>query len=84
MHNYGLADGLPHTEFNNASFLKARNGKFYFGGLNGIVGFDPAKLDTVREEEAVLQLISYSKYVADANRLETVMGNAVQNKIIFR
>jgi len=83
VHNYGLADGLPHTEFNHTSFLKAEDGKLYFGGLNGIVGFDPATLNSTTGEEALLRLISYSKYVGGTDSVETVMSPAVQDKIVF-
>jgi len=83
VHNYGLADGLPHTEFNHTSFLKAEDGKLYFGGLNGIVGFDPATLNSTTREDALLRLISYSKYVGGTDSVETVMSPAVQDKIVF-
>ena len=34
-------DGLLGNQFNYKSALKARNGKFYFGGIDGLVAFDP-------------------------------------------
>ncbi|MFD0861661.1 histidine kinase [Sungkyunkwania multivorans] len=34
-------DGLPNNEFNNRSAYKTKDGQMYFGGLNGIVRFDP-------------------------------------------
>lgn len=40
-HNYYTADGLCANEFNKSSFLKARDGKMYFGGVNGISAFYP-------------------------------------------
>lgn len=82
-HNYGLTDGLPHMEFNTASYLKAHDGKLYFGGLNGVISFDPAKLNTTKEEETSLQLISFSKYAGSSNRMETAMGNQVKSPIQF-
>lgn len=81
--NYGLADGLPSMEFNNASFLKARDGMFYFGGINGVVAFDPEQIGDESEKEDSVQLIAYSKYAAANNRSDTVMGNAVSEKIEF-
>jgi len=39
--NYTVDDGLPSNEFNANSFLKSRNGKFYFGSPNGLVAFYP-------------------------------------------
>ena len=70
-------------EFNSASFLKARTGKFYFGGLNGVISFEPAKLNRTNEAEVSLQLISFSKYTAARNRVETIIGKQVQSPIVF-
>lgn len=39
--HYYEKDGMPHNEFNAKSFYKAKNGTLYFGGLNGIVNFNP-------------------------------------------
>lgn len=38
---FGLKDGLPHYEFNRTSSFKSKDGKIYFGGINGLVSFDP-------------------------------------------
>lgn len=35
------ADGITANEFNRVSFYKARNGRMYFGGLNGVNAFFP-------------------------------------------
>ncbi|MCF0064648.1 ATP-binding protein [Dyadobacter chenwenxiniae] len=82
-HNYGLADGLPHMEFNHGSYLKSQNGTLYFGGLNGIVAFDPARIDTNPEKEHALQLISYSKYDADRNKADTIINHKPGKEIVF-
>lgn len=42
--NYDSSDGLQDDEFNTFSFCRARNGRLYFGGVNGISGFDPSGL----------------------------------------
>ncbi|HEX3007652.1 MAG TPA: two-component regulator propeller domain-containing protein [Bacteroidales bacterium] len=39
--NYYANDGLQASEFNANSFYKTRNGKMYFGGINGITSFFP-------------------------------------------
>ena len=36
-------DGLPGNQFNYKSALRMPDGKFYFGGTNGVVSFYPAK-----------------------------------------
>ncbi|WP_439581580.1 sensor histidine kinase [Dyadobacter bucti] len=83
-HNYGLSDGLPHTEFNHGSYLKSKDGTLYFGGLNGIVAFDPARLDTSAQKERALQLISYSKYASDRNRTDTVTNHQSGMEMVFK
>lgn len=82
-YNYGISDGLPHTEFNHGSYLKSQDGTLYFGGLNGIVAFDPAQLDISAKKEAGLQLISYSKYDAGRNKTDTVTNHPAGNEIVF-
>lgn len=39
--NYYADDGLQGAEFNGNSYLKTRDGKIFFGGLNGITAFYP-------------------------------------------
>ncbi|WP_159470160.1 two-component regulator propeller domain-containing protein [Dyadobacter sp. 3J3] len=82
-YNYSISDGLPHMEFNHGSYLKSRDGTLYFGGLNGIVAFDPARLDTNAQKERGLQLISYSKYDVAQNRIDTVTNYQSGSQIIF-
>ena len=81
--NYGISDGLPHMEFNHGSYLKSQDGTLYFGGLNGIVAFDPAQIDTSAKKEHALQLISYAKYASNRNRTDTVTSHRPGDKIIF-
>jgi ligand-binding sensor domain-containing protein/two-component sensor histidine kinase len=81
IHNYGLLDGLPHYEFNSASFLKSRNGRMYFGGLNGFVSFDPKKIDTSKQLQAPLHLVSFSKYEQGTDSLIIFNGNQLSKDI---
>ena len=37
-------DGLSHNEFNRKSYFKAKDGRMYFGGLQGITAFYPEEL----------------------------------------
>ena len=39
--NLTIADGLQSNEFNGEAYLKAQNGEFFFGGINGINSFYP-------------------------------------------
>ncbi|WP_171037866.1 ligand-binding sensor domain-containing protein [Dyadobacter luticola] len=82
-HNYGVSDGLPHMEFNHGSYLKARDGRLYFGGLNGIVVIDPTRLDNREQKEHAPQLISYSKYDSEQNRTDTIITHLPGKRIVF-
>ncbi|MEO6283051.1 MAG: two-component regulator propeller domain-containing protein [Dyadobacter sp.] len=82
-YNYGISDGLPHTEFNHGSYLKSKDGTLYFGGLNGIVAFDPARMDTSAQKERGLELISYSKFNAGQNKADTVINHQSDSQIVF-
>lgn len=43
--HYFKKDGIPNNEFNAKSFYKAKDGTLYFGGLNGIVKFNPSNIN---------------------------------------
>ncbi len=42
--NYDTRDGLPSNEFNQGAHFKNKKGRIYFGGINGLVSFDPKDL----------------------------------------
>jgi two-component system sensor histidine kinase ChiS len=42
--NYYAEDGLQHNEFNQGAFFKGRDGRFYFGGINGFNAFYPEEI----------------------------------------
>ncbi|RMF01165.1 MAG: hypothetical protein D6772_05265, partial [Bacteroidetes bacterium] len=42
-HNFFTDDGLSANEFNRNSFYKARDGRMYFGGLDGVNAFTPSE-----------------------------------------
>ncbi|HEY5408539.1 MAG TPA: histidine kinase [Ginsengibacter sp.] len=47
--NYTKESGLQENEFNTESAVKTLNGKFYFGGVNGITAFYPAALSDIKD-----------------------------------
>lgn len=59
---FGADDGLPHHEFNTMTFLQARNGTIWLGGLNGIVAFDPKKLVLNKTADKSVIIAEFSKY----------------------
>ena len=42
--NYTTDDGLPGNHFHNQSALKTRDGKIFFGGVNGFISFSPKEM----------------------------------------
>ncbi len=51
--NYTVNDGLSHNEFNRVSSFKSNNGTMFFGGLDGLISFDPDEL--IKNELSVVQ-----------------------------
>ncbi|MBC5995526.1 histidine kinase [Romboutsia ilealis] len=43
--NFTIIDGIQSNEFNGNAYFKANDGKFYFGGINGLNAFFPEKID---------------------------------------
>lgn len=42
--NFYVQDGLSHNEFNYSSYFKDSQGRYYFGGMNGVNMFNPKDL----------------------------------------
>ncbi len=61
--NFTIQDGLSKNEFNRISFYRAKDGKMYFGGLNGVNAFYPdGKFQEKRRSRRdKLLLTSFSK-----------------------
>jgi len=74
--NYYTTDNLPQNEFNHISFLKAKDGRIYFGGLNGVTAFYPKDFDTALSEVPV-RLVNASKY--DGNKNSIVNQTSIVN-----
>ena len=64
-------DGLPANEFNRVSFHKARDGRLYFGGLNGVTAFFPSSEYAFqkKKQESKILLTSFSKYDGELDSL---------------
>lgn len=43
--NFSVSDGLQSSEFNVGAFDKGRDGRFYFGGINGFNIFHPGSIE---------------------------------------
>lgn len=55
-------DGLTNNEFNRVSHHKAADGRFYFGGLNGVNAFYPKDLLTGKKAAPPLYLTSFHQF----------------------
>lgn len=63
--NFFETDGLSKNEFNRISSYKSKNGRLYFGGLNGINAFSPNENFVKKEDprpDGKLVFTSFSKY----------------------
>jgi class 3 adenylate cyclase/ligand-binding sensor domain-containing protein len=70
--NYFQADGLSANEFNRISAYRARDGRLYFGGLNGVNAFYPGPEFAARKQvqrQAPLLFTQFSKYDAEQDTL---------------
>jgi class 3 adenylate cyclase/ligand-binding sensor domain-containing protein len=72
--NFYQQDGLSANEFNRVSFLRARNGRMYFGGLNGVNAFIPnaSFWQPKPQSEAPLVLSEFSKYDGSLDSMFTL------------
>ena len=43
--NFSTSDGLQSNQFNPGSHCRRRNGEILFGGIYGIIAFDPSKIE---------------------------------------
>lgn len=63
--NYYIEDGLPDNEFNRKSFYKHNESLFFFGGMSGILSFNPITLPSKNKNQALklTQVFSYNKKI---------------------
>jgi signal transduction histidine kinase/DNA-binding response OmpR family regulator/ligand-binding sensor domain-containing protein len=74
INTYLTEDGILHKEFNRKSVYKASNGMLYFGGLSGIVGFDPADFLIENKQVVPLHVVKYQYF----NGKEGVLKNTTK------
>lgn len=59
--NFYQEDGLSHNEFNFSSFFKDSQGRYYFGGMNGVTAFKPQAI-IGQAPNPPLQLTTWSQF----------------------
>ncbi len=88
--NFNLSSQLQSLEFNEGAFLAAKNGMFYFGGVNGVNFFNPSQLmfNNRTPNAIILNIIINGKNIdwQDIAQKKAVNLRANQNtiKIIFK
>jgi len=68
--NYEREDGLANNEFNRNSTFITRNGKYYFGSIDGIISFYPQEINASHHSSRIL-LSKLIQYKATSDRLVT-------------
>ncbi len=66
---YLPSDGIPHEEFNHTSFYKDETGHLYFGGLNGVVRFEPKDFLVPQKDSTPIRIIDYQYFDGTTNEL---------------
>jgi ligand-binding sensor domain-containing protein/signal transduction histidine kinase/DNA-binding response OmpR family regulator len=77
--HYGKFDNLQSPQFNYKSFMKAADGRFYFGGINGFNVFHPDSIKSIRSLNSIaftnLQLFNKDITINEENSpLEKVIN----------
>ena len=80
---YTTADGISHNEFNRTSSFSSADGKLFFGGLNGVISFEPHDFrgDTARLQ-VPLRVIAFNQFVGSANELVNKTDELLRNQRI--
>lgn len=73
--NYYEKDGLTDNEFNIAACLKTKDGKLFFGGINGVNSFYPSQIKKEREKNPFIYLSKLLTYNNEKNTLVEQLGN---------
>lgn len=89
--NYYMQDGLPDNEYNYSSFLKARNGDIYLGGLDGYLRITPFEFNLSKQPKTFISVdyaMMHSKQgerLLDLNREKQIRLHASDDrlKIVF-
>ncbi len=82
--SYNKSHGLPFNEFNRTSFHSSYDGYFYFGGMNGVVGFHPDNLQKFEKEKHQIRITSIQTFGESANTLKDVTQKYLaDNKIVM-
>lgn len=71
-------DGLSNNEFNFASHLRMPDGRFLFGGLDGVVSFYPENLKKTQSLDIAMQLWAIQRINPKSSRLTDLLADFKQ------
>ena len=66
--NFDISDGLQTVKFEDVHFKSKRGGKLYFGGIGGVVAFNPAEIDINRYKPSIV-ISSFQRYNVDLEKM---------------
>ncbi len=70
VNTYTTGDGISNNEFNRTSSFRAKDGRLFFGGLDGVNAFNPNDFITDTNTLNVpLRIISFNQFVGSQNEL---------------
>ncbi|BDS11902.1 hybrid sensor histidine kinase/response regulator [Aureispira anguillae] len=67
---YSLRDGITANEFNKMAWYRSPTGRFYFGGINGIVAFYPNSFKEEGATDIPFHILSYKCWHGDVDAKE--------------
>ena len=79
--NYYASDGLQSNEFKMGAFHKGQNGRFYFGGINGLNAFFPTaiKINPLPPDIYItdFKIFNHSVSIGKTTDQRTILGTSV-------
>lgn len=82
INSYLPEDGLVHEEFNRKSSYKQPNGRIYFGGLGGVVGFDAKDFIDTTSNIPPFYITRYQYFNGNKSSLTDATASLLQEQII--
>ncbi|WP_345244662.1 hybrid sensor histidine kinase/response regulator transcription factor [Nibrella saemangeumensis] len=80
---YFVEDGITNNEFNRIAHYQDKDGRIYFGGLNGITAFDPRDFKTHRPADGLpLRITSFRQYDDATDKLVDKTDEVVRTNTI--
>lgn len=82
---YDIEDGLQSNQFNYKSAYKAKDGKFYFGGINGFNSFYPQELSKLKNQISPPVAITHLRLLDNSNEeLEKEIQTSLNKKKLIK